>query len=139
MKRTAKILLIAAALITASNIFYHAGYNTAIKEAEPYIENERFLIQFGDKVHDYGDPTEITVQGSVTSTFDDNGETLYQFKSDDNSTWWVLSVEDFDSVPEISDKVVLTYDNNGTTFCPHEDCECYVYDDTIVEVHNLSR
>lgn len=71
-----------------------------------------------------------------------NLEVLYQFRSDDDAIWWLLSAEEIGFVPVILDQTyLLIYDNNGTTpehkgcDCPPEDeCECEVYDDVLIGV-----
>lgn len=69
-----------------------------------------------------------------------NQKMLYQFCSDDNEIWWLLSAEEIGFVPVILDQdYMLVYDNNGTTQenkgcdCPPEyDCDCYCYDDVFI-------
>lgn len=63
-------------------------------------------------------------------------DTYYQFKSDDNTVWWVLTAEEIGHIPNTTDKYILYYTDNGTTkesqVCdclPEWDCECYLYDD----------
>lgn len=70
-----------------------------------------------------------------------NHEMLYQFRSDNDSVWWLLSAEEIGFVPELLETYYLTYDNSGTTSenkgcdCPPEyDCECEVYDDVFISV-----
>lgn len=71
-----------------------------------------------------------------------NREMLYQFRSDDDSVWWLLSAEEIGFVPELlGQSYYLAYDNSGTTpenkgcDCPPEyDCECEVYDDVFISV-----
>lgn len=89
---------------------------------------------------------ECTTVGKFSEPFeasDINGNTgtYYQFKSNDNETWWMLSAEEIGFVPNGNTEYVLTYDNNGTTKenkpcdCdPELDCECEVYDDVLLSV-----
>lgn len=63
-------------------------------------------------------------------------DTYYQFKSDDDTVWWVLTEAEIGRIPNAEDKYTLYYMDNGTTketlVCdclPEWDCECYLYDD----------
>lgn len=74
---------------------------------------------------------------------DDNGnkDTYYQFKSNDNKVWWMLTEEEIGFIPDNDTEYILTYNDNGT----REDnrqcdclvdwiCECYVYDDVFMSI-----
>ena len=70
-----------------------------------------------------------------------NEDTYYQFKSNDNETWWLLTEEEIGHIPNENTEYVLTYNNNGTTKenkpcdCdPELDCECELYDDVLLSV-----
>lgn len=70
-----------------------------------------------------------------------NEDTYYQFKSNNNETWWLLTEEEIGHIPNGNTEYVLTYDNNGTTKenkpcdCdPELDCECELYDDVLLSV-----
>lgn len=71
-----------------------------------------------------------------------NQGTYYQFRSDDDSVWWLLTAEEIGFVPQILEQpYILTYDNCGTTpenkgcDCPPEyECECELYDDVLLNV-----
>ena len=84
----------------------------------------------------------ITTEGKFHTAFDDvYGEMLYQFKSDDNTVWWLLTEDEIGFIPNFNDKYTLTYDNNGTTAdnkpcdcIPEYDCECEVYDDEFISL-----
>jgi hypothetical protein len=90
--------------------------------------------------------TKCTTVGTFGKPFeatDTNGneKTLYQFKSNDNETWWQLTAEEIGFIPNGNTEYVLTYDNNGTTKenkpcdCdPELDCECELYDDVFLSV-----
>lgn len=78
---------------------------------------------------------------------DSNGieDTYYQFRSDDDSVWWILTAEEIGHIPNTEDKYTLYYTDNGTVketpVCdclPEWECECYLYDDIFfaVEVAN---
>lgn len=137
-KNIAIVVLVVVVVFVLPGIFFNIGYKTAIADAEPYIENGKKYISFDDKIHEYGDVTKMIVYGIIADEINSvDGETYWQFKSDDDSTWWLLSVEDLGHVPEISERYVLIYDNMGTTYCPHEDCECYKYDDELLEIHKV--
>lgn len=60
----------------------------------------------------------------------------YQFRSDNDTVWWVLTIEEIGHIPNADDKYILYYTDNGTVkgdpVCdclPEWDCECYLYDD----------
>ena len=40
--------------------------------------------------------------------------TYYQFKSDDDTVWWILTAKEIGYVPNTDDKYTLYYANNGT-------------------------
>ncbi len=70
-----------------------------------------------------------------------NTDTYYQFKSNDDSVWWMLTAEEIGCIPNGNMEYVLTYDNNGTTkenkSCSCTDCECEVYDDIFVTIREM--
>ena len=62
--------------------------------------------------------------------------TLYQFRSNDNEVWWLLTEEEIGEVPSENNEYTLIYFDNGTTennkscdCLPEWDCECELYDD----------
>ena len=83
-------------------------------------------------------------------------DTYYQFRSDDESYWMLLTSDEIGEIPvtlqdiidseaipnaeSVSwDNYILTMDNGGTTECPFDcpeeyECECEVYDDTFVSI-----
>lgn len=68
-------------------------------------------------------------------------EKLYQFYSDNNKVWWVLTESEIGCVPNMGDKYMLYYTDNATTektrFCncmPEQNCECYLYDDIFFHI-----
>ena len=67
-----------------------------------------------------------------------NGETYYQFKSNDNTVWWCLTASEIGFKPIIGKQYTLIYFNNDTTDCKACDaiyeCECEVYDDIFLGV-----
>ena len=73
-------------------------------------------------------------------------DTYYQFKSDDNTVWWVLTAEEIGHIPNTTDKYILYYTDNGTTkesqVCdclPEWDCECYLYDDIFFAIEVVTK
>ena len=75
---------------------------------------------------------------------DESTELYYQFKSNDNSVWWMLTEEEIGFVPKGNAEYVLTYDNKGTTKdnkpcdCePEYECECEVYDDEFITIREM--
>jgi hypothetical protein len=102
-------------------------FNTPIKEGQK-INHE---IVYG-KFH--GDGMEMQdIQG--------NSEICYQFKSYDNSVWWLLTVEEIGEIPDTTTEYALIYSNNGTTkenktcnCLPEFECECELYDDIFLGI-----
>lgn len=77
-----------------------------------------------------------------------NGDTAYQFKSYDNEVWWLidsLDVKRPDVELRVGGEYILTYFDNGTTKdhykcigkpCKEkDDCECWVYDDILLDIY----
>ena len=93
--------------------------------------------------------TKCTVSGKFYNNAeltDTNGneDTYYQFKSNDNEVWWLLTEEEIGHIPNGNTEYALTYDNNGTTKAnkpcdctPELDCECEVYDDTFISIREV--
>lgn len=90
-----------------------------------------------------------TVYGKFHNTIEavHNGksETLYQFKSYDNSVWRLLTEEEIGSIPN-DGNYALIYCDNGTTLenkecgcLPEWDCECEVYDDIFLGIFEKSN
>lgn len=75
--------------------------------------------------------------GDMICTDSDGIEDVYyQFRSDDDSVWWILTAAEIGHIPNTEDKYKLYYTDNGTVketqVCdclPEWDCECYLYDD----------
>ena len=68
-------------------------------------------------------------------------ERLYQFRSEDNSVFWLLSRTEICHIPNNSDEYVLYFSDNGTNaddkICdclPEWECECEVYDDIFLGI-----
>ena len=88
----------------------------------------------------------ISVQGKFYHTIeltdiDENEDTYYQFRSNDNEVWWLLTASEIGFIPDTTTEYTLTYNNNGTTKynkscdCLEEwDCECEVYDDVFISL-----
>ena len=71
----------------------------------------------------------------------DKQDTYYQFRSDDNEVWWLLTATEIGCVPDTSAHYILRYNNNGTTKAnkpcdcsPEHECECEVYDDEFISI-----
>lgn len=67
--------------------------------------------------------------------------TMYQFKSYDNTVWWVLTEEEIGEVPNFTDTYTFVFYDNGTTTenkpcdcIPEWDCECALYDDIFLGI-----
>ena len=76
--------------------------------------------------------------GTLTTV---DGETLYQFKSLDDSVWCLLTETEMRFIPSTGENYVLTYDNQGTTMgnkpcdcVPELECECELYDDVFLGI-----
>lgn len=75
--------------------------------------------------------------GDMICTDSDGIEDVYyQFRSDGDSVWWILTAAEIGHIPNTEDKYKLYYTDNGTVketqVCdclPEWDCECYLYDD----------
>lgn len=70
-----------------------------------------------------------------------NKDIYYQFKSNDNEVYWLLSKTEIGFIPDNDTEYVLTYNDNGTTKdnkncdCTVDwVCECYVYDDVFMGI-----
>ena len=102
-------------------------FNTPIKEGQKINHK----IVYG-KFH--GDGMEMQdMQG--------NTEICYQFKSYNNSVWWLLTAEEIGGIPDINSEYALIYSDNGTTkenkpcnCLPEYECECELYDDIFLGI-----
>lgn len=81
----------------------------------------------------YGDTVCVNHQGIE--------DIYYQFKSDDDTVWWILTAEEIGHTPNTKGKYILYYTDNGTNnesqVCdclPEWDCECEVYDDIFLGI-----
>lgn len=64
-------------------------------------------------------------------------DTYYQFRSDDDTVWWILTATEIGHIPNTEDKYILYYTDNGTKTCdcpPELECECYLYDDIFFHI-----
>lgn len=73
-------------------------------------------------------------------------DTYYQFRSDDDSVWWILTAEEIGHIPNTEDKYKLYYTDNGTVketpVCdclPEWECECYLYDDIFFAIEVATK
>ena len=129
--------------------------NIAVMEFSINRESETFDIPADEFNYEIKEGIEIPIQ-SVMGRFytsldaysmsDKNEEVLYQFRSDDNEVWWLLSAEEIGHIPNFEDKYILYFCDNGTTkynkVCncnPEWDCECYLYDDIFVCIKRGER
>lgn len=87
---------------------------------------------------DIGKTNIHSINGTFENTFEDEGETLYTFVSLDNSLWWIVSEYDLDHAPDFSKAYTLTYYDKGTTSCGHNECECYLYDDILLDIDPIT-
>lgn len=68
-------------------------------------------------------------------------EICYQFKSYDDSVWWLLTAEELGFVPKENTTYTLVYYDNGTEegnkpcdCLPEYECECHLYDDIFLGI-----
>ena len=103
------------------------------------------------KIHGYDFNIPVALNNSISTEMATGqflGDTLsegkkyYQFKSNDNTVWWLLTEEEIGFIPSIEKQYTLVYCNNGTTkenkscgCLPEWECECEVYDDVFIEIY----
>lgn len=119
--------------------------NGNIKMIDLPVEDFNIPVTEGTKIAF----TEIT--GKFYTTLDacnleGREETLYQFKSNDNSVWWLLTAEEIGSIPSFEKEYNLIFYDNGTTAanktcdCPEEwECECELYDDMFLSIAEVEK
>ena len=68
-------------------------------------------------------------------------DTYFQFRSDDNAVWWLLTADEIGHAPDCDTEYRLTFYDNSTTepyttcdCTPDMDCECYLYDDVFIGI-----
>lgn len=116
------------------------------------IEGDYAVVEVGNKmvdieVEDFNHPiaegnniaVSITV-GTFGSGFQDiDNKTYYQFKSYDDTVWWVLTTKEIGFVPSENKTYTLVYYDNNTTEClecaEEFECECEVYDDIFLAIY----
>lgn len=82
-----------------------------------------------------------TVEGKFYGTMTSiEGETYYQFRSDDDTVWWLLTEKEMGFIPT-EESYLLTYSDKGTTkenkpcdCAPEFECECELYDDVFLGI-----
>ena len=77
--------------------------------------------------------------------YKDEEEVVYQFRSDDNSVWRLLTEEEVGEIPNFTDIYTLIFFDNGTTAenkscdcIPEWECECELYDDIFLGIYKNS-
>ena len=79
---------------------------------------------------------------------DTQGEKIiyYQFRSNNNDVWWLLTAEEIGEIPSFETEYNLIYFDNGTTAenkncscLPDWDCECEVYDDLFLNIAEAKK
>lgn len=80
--------------------------------------------------------------GIELSNVDGEISEYYQFRSDDDSVWWLLTEEEVGEIPNFTDAYTLIFYDNGTTAenkpcdCISEwECECELYDDIFLGIY----
>lgn len=111
------------------------NYNGRVKENIIHGYDFNIPIKLSEEI-----PTEAT-QGKFSEGFEDLDGRYYQFKSNDNSVWWVLTESEIGFRPSTEKEYILLYCDNGTTAenkdcgcLPEWDCECEVYDDIFLGI-----
>lgn len=95
----------------------------------------------GDKIAATAIDGKFHFQGEWKNVSLDKQEIYYQFKSNDDSVWWALTVDDMGFIPNFNKEYTLIYYDNGTTAenkgcdcLPEFECECEVYDDIFLGI-----
>lgn len=107
------------------------NYDGKVKETKVHGYDFNIPIKLSEEI-----PTQV-VQGKFSEGYTEpNGNTYYQFKSNDNLVWWALTEKEIGFKPSTEKEYVLLYCDNGTTAdnkpcedSPELGCECEVYDD----------
>lgn len=113
-----------------------AKYNGKVKENIIHGYDFNIPVELSEEI-----PTQIA-QGKFTNSFEElDGQTYYQFKSNDNLVWWCLTEKEIGFKPSTEKEYVLLYCDNGTTAdnkpcddLPELECECEVYDDVFFAI-----
>lgn len=110
------------------------NYDGRVKENILHGYDFNFPIQLSETI-----PTEA-IRGKFSAGFEDlDGKTYYQFKSNDDSVWWVLTEPEIGFKPLKEKEYILLYCNNETTAENKNcnclpGCECEVYDDVFLGI-----
>lgn len=115
--------------------------NDKVKERKIHGYDFESPIRLAEEI-----PTEV-IKGKFTNNHTSlDGNEYYQFKSDDDSIWWMLTETEIGYVPSLEKEYVLLYCNNGTTKdnkncdCLSElKCECEVYDDVFLGIFEAEK
>ena len=112
------------------------NYNGTVKERTVHGYDFNIPVKLSEEI-----PTQ-KAQGKFSCGFEDlDGQTYYQFKSNDDSVWWAVTEKEIGFKPTTEKEYVLLYCDNGTTIknkpcdcIPEWECECEVYDDILLGV-----
>lgn len=87
-------------------------------------------------------PTETAIGKFKNELVDAYNRKYYQFRSYDDTVWWLLTEDEIGFKPSTEKEYALLYCNNGTTKankscdCLLEwECECELYDDVFIEIY----
>lgn len=122
-----------------------AVQNDNIKMIDLLLEDFNMPIAEGEKIPF----TEVCGKFYSNMELTDSHEKTdlyFQFKSNDNSVWWVLTAEEIGSIPSYEKEYNLIYFDNGTTAenkncdcLPEWECECEVYDDLFLGITEVEK
>lgn len=118
--------------VAGSNDF-HKMLDVAVEDFNGHV-SEGMKIAYTEKAGKFHNIIEAKNSAGENCTY-------YQFRSDDDSVWWLLTEDEIGKIPSFENEYVLTYFDNGTTArnkncgCPPEnDCECEFYDDIFLSI-----
>ena len=109
------------------------AHNDYLQYTNVPAENFSIAVNDGDKL------ACTRVVGEFHNTFEaqdhkGNTHTYHQFRSYNDTVWWVLTEKQIGHTPEANQTYTLFYYDNNTTQCEHTDCECSLYDDIFLAI-----
>ena len=117
----------------------------SVKKTKLHAYDFKIPLQLAEEIPTrtvYGKFTDAGME--LTNALSGQTRILYQFKSDDNSVWWMLSADEIGKIPSSTEKYALVFCDNGTTEkyihcdCSLDmDCECYLYDDIFITIFEI--
>lgn len=145
MLKNILVVLMSLNLISAPEVTVDRIEDNNMAVIEVCFQNHIKMVDvpmedFNNPIADDDKIEATAIMGSFPSIFIDTEETTYyQFKSYDDSVWWLLTAEEIGFEPEEDKPYTLIYNNNGTTDCTEcaeeFDCECELYDDIFLAIY----